>query len=88
MRRMFLVIATVLVGLLIVADLHASSPGTVLILISREGGLNPDLMIRKEIGVMKDMLKQAGFLVKVSSPAGKAIVGSKITLTPGFSSPW
>jgi hypothetical protein len=82
MRKTPFLVAIALVCMVLVPNLYASSPDVVLILISREGGRDPDLMIKKEVGVMMDMLKQAGFVVKVSSPAGKAIVGSKITLTP------
>lgn len=55
----------------------------VLILISRRGsGGDPDLMLSREVGVMKSMLNKAGYDVKVSSPLAEEIVGDKLSLKP------
>jgi hypothetical protein len=69
-----------IVLLLIVPAAFAEAPSTVLILISRENGRSPDLMLTKEVGVMASLLKEAGFAVKYSTPTEKDIAGSKTSL--------
>jgi putative intracellular protease/amidase len=60
----------------------AKEPQTVILLISRENGRNPELMLTKEVGVMVGMLKQAGFRVKVSAPSEREITGTTTSLKP------
>ena len=55
------------------------------LLIPREGNSdNIDLMLSKEVGMMKSMLEKAGFKVVVATVAGEPIKGSAITLTPNL----
>jgi putative intracellular protease/amidase len=60
----------------------AKAPETVLLLISRENGRNPELMLTMEVGVMLNLLKQAGFRVKVSAPSEREITGTISSLKP------
>lgn len=60
----------------------AKDPGTVILLISRENSRNPELMLTKEIKVMVNLLKQAGYGVKVSAPSEREIAGTTTTLKP------
>jgi putative intracellular protease/amidase len=70
--------AVLLVGL----SLHGKDPNTVILLISRENGRNPELMLTKEVGVMVSRLKQAGYGVKVAAPSEREITGTTTSLKP------
>lgn len=76
--RKWLAIALLLSGL---AGL-AKAPDTVILLISRENGRNPELMLTKEVGVMVSMLKEAGYRVRVSAPSERELTGTTTTLKP------
>ncbi|MGA2263472.1 MAG: DJ-1/PfpI family protein [Acidobacteriota bacterium] len=54
------------------------------LLIAREAPkyADLDLMIDKEVAVMRNLLSQAGFEVVVASVSGQPLVGSSKTLTP------
>ncbi len=54
------------------------------LLIAREGKSDADLdlMLNNEVGVMTNLLRQAGFEVSVASPSGQPIVGKTKTLKP------
>jgi putative intracellular protease/amidase len=52
------------------------------LLIAREGGIQPELMLTKEVNVMLDMLEKAGLKVFVATDSGQPIAGSTTTLKP------
>jgi len=53
------------------------------LLIAREGKFRDfELMLNNEVGVMRKLLQQAGFEVKVASPSGRPIVVDAKTLKP------
>jgi putative intracellular protease/amidase len=52
------------------------------LLIVREGGIQPELMLTKEVNVMLDMLEKAGLKVLVATDSGQPIAGSTTTLKP------
>lgn len=54
----------------------------VLLIAKEDTSGDLELMLSKEIGVMTDMLEEAGFEVELASPSGKPLVAGQITVTP------
>ncbi len=54
----------------------------VLLIAKEDSSADLELMLIKEIGVMTDMLKEAGFEVVTASPSGEPLVAGQITVTP------
>ena len=50
-----------------------------------DGARDLDLMLDEEIGVMKEMLERAGFVVDIATSRGQELVGEDATLTPTVS---
>lgn len=48
----------------------------------RDGSRDLDLMLEKEVGVMLQMLEQAGYTVDIATANGAAMTGESMTLTP------
>ena len=59
----------------------ADSAGSVFMFV-RDGSRDLDLMLREEVGVMTQMLEEAGYRVDIATASGEAMVASSTTLTP------
>ena len=68
--------------ILFTVNANAQTLNKVLLFVSREGSGDMEFMLTNEVGVMMDMLKEAGYEVKVALPLGKPLVGGKTTLNP------
>jgi protease I len=64
------------------AQAKATTPKKILLLISAENSTAMELMLTKEVGVMKSMLEKAGYKVVVASVSGNPLVGDTTTLKP------
>jgi len=76
MKRHSFMVAILLSLMMICAIVEGQSVSQVL-LIPREGGQsdNLDLMLKKEVGMMTDLLQKAGFKVVVANVSGQPIEG-------------
>jgi protease I len=82
MKRLFFMVAILLSLVVINTTAEAQSIPRVL-LIPREGESgNPDVMLKKEVGTMTDLLQKAGFKVVVANVSGQPIEGIMRTLKP------
>jgi protease I len=82
MKSLFFVVAILLSLLMINAIAEAQGTSKVL-LIPREGESgNLDVMLKKEVGVMTDLLQKAGFKVVVANVSGQPIEGIIRTFKP------
>ena len=82
MARLSFIVAIVLSLVMISAIAEGQSISQVL-LIPREGeSSNLDLMLKKEVGVMTDLLQKAGFKVVVANVSGQPIEGIIKKLKP------
>lgn len=79
MNKRVLAVLTVALLTLSASIAGAQSRGTVL-LLPREGSINPNYMIEKEANVMIALLRQAGYNVVVATVTGHSIEGTKLTL--------
>jgi putative intracellular protease/amidase len=74
MMRILLILASFAVGY----NLSHAGDGAKVLMIPRDGvSSNLELMLTKEVGVMTDMLKNAGFDVDVATVTGQPIVASE-----------
>jgi len=70
-------IAAILVSLVMVSTTAESQGISQVLLIPREGeSANLDVMLKKEVGVMTDLLQQAGFKVVVANVSANRWKGS------------
>jgi putative intracellular protease/amidase len=77
MKRMMR-ISLILASFAVCYNLSHAGDGAKVLMIPREGSSsNLELMLTKEVGVMTDMLKSAGFDVDVATASGKLIVASE-----------
>jgi len=60
---------------------HAQDSGTVFMFV-RDGSRDLDLMLTQEVGVMRQMLRDAGFTVDIATSSGEPMVGDTFSLTP------
>ena len=60
----------------------ADQNGKVLLIVNEEKSLDLELMLTEEVGVMRDMLSQAGFKVVVATGSGQPMVAGAATLNP------
>jgi hypothetical protein len=60
----------------------AQQNGKVLMLLNEAPSVDLQLMLTKEVGVMKSLLQTAGFKVVVSTGSGKSLVAQSETLKP------
>ena len=82
MKKPSFMVAAVLSLVMIGSTAGAQSISQVL-LIPREGqSTNLDFMLKKEVGVMTDLLQKAGFKVVVANVSGQPIEGIMRTLKP------
>jgi protease I len=82
MKSLFFMVGILLSFVIISAIAEAQSISKVL-LIPREGQSgNLDVMLKKEVGVMTDLLQKAGFKVLVANVSGQPIEGIMRTLKP------
>lgn len=74
----------ILMGAVMVCSIAEAQNLSQVLLIPREGGQpgNLDLMLKKEVGVMRDMLQKAGFKVVVANVSGQPIEGIIKRLKP------
>lgn len=82
MKRLFFM--TVVLLSLVMINTTAEAQGiSKVLLIPREGESgNLDVMLKKEVGVMTDLLQKAGFKVVVANVSGQPIEGIMRTLKP------
>jgi protease I len=82
MKRLSFLVAILLS--LVMIDVIANAQGTSqVLLIPREGeSFNLDVMLKKEVGVMTDLLQKAGFKVVVANVSGQPIEGILKKLKP------
>lgn len=69
-----------LAGLATILSAWSNDKPKILILIAREGSERIDLVLTKEVGVMTQMITNAGFLVETASVSGDPLIGSKVSL--------
>ena len=82
MKRLSFLVAILLSPVMASAFAEAQSVAQVL-LIPREGeSMNIDVMLKKEVGVMTDLLQKAGFKVVVANVSGQPIEGILKRLKP------
>ncbi len=60
----------------------SKSPKQVLLVLQEQASADLELMLTKEVGVMKSMLESAGYKVITASVSGQPFVGGATTLTP------
>jgi len=78
-----LFLSMLLIGLIAspVSELYSQESNKVLLFI-RDGSIDPEFMLTKEAGVMKNILEQSGFEVIVATGSGTPIVAGSTTLNP------
>lgn len=64
-----------------ITELYSQESNKVLLFI-RDGSIDLEYMLTKEVGVMKDVLEQSGFEVTMASKSGEPIVAGSIKLIP------
>jgi putative intracellular protease/amidase len=73
---MFVVLAVlVIVSALGPSQLEGQDPKVLMIIKANSSPENAELMLTQEVGVMTDMLEQAGFEVVVATASGQTVVG-------------
>ncbi len=81
--RTYLILAVLGALLISVVPVVADGPKVLMIVKHvEEESADLELMLTKEVGVMTDMLEQAGFEVEVASTSGQPLVTGKTTLKP------
>jgi len=68
---------------LMLSPVHGQDAPRVLLFV-RDGSRNLELMLTREVGVMKEMLEQAGFAVDVATVSGETIRTESAELTPAL----
>ena len=82
MKRLFLM-APILLSLVMISPPTEAQSTSKVLLIPREGqSANLDFMLKKEVGVMTDLLEKAGFKVVVANVSGQPLEGIMRTLKP------
>lgn len=82
MKSLFFMVA-ILLGLVMINTTAEAQGISKVLLIPREGESgNPDVMLKKEVGVMTDLLQKAGFKVVVANVSGQPIEGLIRKLKP------
>src|SRR3972149_4392347 len=82
MKRLSFMVA-ILLGLVMISAIAAAQRISQVLLIPRGGESSDlDLMLKKEVGVMTDMLQKAGFKVVVANVSGQPIEGIIKKLKP------
>jgi putative intracellular protease/amidase len=80
---LFSVLACFFVGLSVVASYAWTEQSQkVLLIVNEHKSGDLELMLTKELGVMKDMLSQAGFKVVAATVSGQPLVAGSTTFTP------
>jgi protease I len=82
MSRFRLIVLTAVTLVFIVCCSPAQQSTKRVLLILRDQSDNMDLMLTKEVGVMKSMLEEAGYKVITASQSGQTLKGSSTTLKP------
>lgn len=77
MRKLSLLIFAVFASVPAVAQ----EPDKIFMFV-RDGSRDLDLMLTEEVGVMRDMLVDAGYAVDIATADGKPMVAETVTLTP------
>jgi len=54
----------------------------IIFMFVRDGSRDLDLMLTREVGVMKNLLESAGYSVDIATASGEPMVGETTTLTP------
>lgn len=60
---------------------HAEESTTVFMFV-RDGSRDLNLMLSEEVGVMQQMLEDAGYSVDIATSTGEAMIADSVTLTP------
>jgi putative intracellular protease/amidase len=64
-----------------ISELYSQESNKVLLFI-QDGSVDLEFMLKKEVGVMKDILEQSGFEVTIATVSGEPIVAGSIKLKP------
>jgi putative intracellular protease/amidase len=83
MKRLTIPLLAMLAGVALLEPVPAHGQGARVLLVVTEGG-SEDLAytLPREVGVMTELLKQAGFGVAVATASGKPLVAGETTVTP------
>jgi putative intracellular protease/amidase len=80
---LFSVLACFLAGLSVVAPYaRAEQSQKVLLIVNEQKSADLELMLTKEVGVMRDVLSQAGFTVVSATVSGQPLVAGSVTFKP------
>ncbi len=79
MRNLIIAVA---VALFMPAFASAQQKGKVLMIVNEAKSEDLELMLTKEVGVMKDLLRKAGFEVVVSTGSNQLLIAGTATLKP------
>jgi putative intracellular protease/amidase len=79
MRRYIVAVA---LSLAILVFGMAQQKGKVLMIVNEDQSADLELMLTKEVGVMKDLLKKAGFQVVVATASNRPMVAGSAKLKP------
>jgi len=80
MRRLLIACLVVASSLSFTVVLAEESPRVFMFV--RDGSRDLDLMLEKEVGVMRQMLEEAGYAVDIATASGEAFVSDSMTLEP------
>ena len=70
---------------LLIAVPAAAEPGDRVFMFVRDGSRDLDLMLREEVGVMRSMLTEAGYVVDIATSSGEPMSAEGTTLEPTVS---
>lgn len=86
MRRLLATLSMAVIALPVAlpATVHAQEESTVFMFI-RDGSRDLDLMLNREVAVMKNMLEDAGYSVDIATASGEPMVADTITIAPTVS---
>lgn len=79
MKRSVIAVA---LSLAVLSVAIAQQKGKVLMIVSEEQSANLELMLTKEVGVMKDLLQKAGYMVVVATASKAPMTAGSAKLTP------
>ena len=81
MRRL-LAVLTIAIALPAGISSAVADDSSAVFMFVRDGSRDLDLMLREEVGVMRQMLENAGYTVDIATASGKPMAADSTTLTP------
>lgn len=86
MRRLFATLSMAIFALPAALSATATTANaqekSAVFMFVRDGSRDLDLMLTREVGVMKNMLEDAGYKVDIATASGEPMVADTMTLTP------